>query len=186
MKTQTNKLPMSDFLALFFSRKVDNNLLIYSIIKDLNIYVRYFIYIVMPAILFVGLFFGSKFFLELNPFQLSSEAIFLLEYLMMAIIYVTYILAVLVIFYEPFFRDQRDLKELKDFENLKSDLRKEKKMQWWRLRNMTVWTRIIVYILFLFVTAPLYYISIFLTISFITLIVVNEIKIKKRIKELII
>lgn len=178
MNTETQQIRFTrlDHLALWFSRKIDNNLLIYTILKDLNVYIRYFIYIFLPASIFLSLIFLVKFFISLNPFDLNMIYLNMIDKGFIVVAFIAFLMNSLIIFYEPFYRDKRDLKELKLQEQEIKRLKKIRKAEFWRLRNMNLFFRFLIYVSVIFITLPVFYISPILNAIIITWIVMFEAK----------
>jgi len=173
---QLTKFTMLEKVALYFSKKIDSNLAIYNATKDLNIYVRYLFYIFISVAAPVSLYFLSSFILNLNTFELDNNLIDLIQSLFNVVCIFIFLLTSFVFSYEFLINKNINFQKLKEEEKEIEKLKKIRKDEFWRLRNLNLFFRVLIYVSVVFITLPLFYISPILNAMIIIAIVMFEAK----------
>src|SRR3989338_7638333 len=134
-----SNLNLAQKIALKWYQTFDTTGLIFGMLQQLNIYIRFAFYAGLPLFTLFALNYLSG-LLPLDKYGLNGLYIF--------ITYTTAIGASLVVLYESIFKlDVKSIIQEKKEE--KARIKKEK-LQWWRLRNMHIFTRVALYILIYF------------------------------------
>jgi hypothetical protein len=126
-------------IAIKWYQTFDTTGLIFSMLQQLNIYMRLAFYAGLPLFTLFALSYLSG-FLPLHKYGLTSLYNF--------ITYATAIGASIVVFYESIF--SLDIKAIIAQKKEEKQRIKREKLQFWRLRNMNIFVRILIYILIYF------------------------------------
>jgi len=169
-----NQITTAQKIAIFFQSKIDTNLALYLSIKDLNIYIRYLCYIFWSVTAPVAMYYLSRVVIDINTFELSINHLELLKSVFLVISICVFISCIIIFSYESVIKNNIDFTKLisEHKENIKK--KKTEKKQWWRLRNMNLFFRLVSYISIWFVIIQAYY---YLLIS---IIVNNNIGVEKK------
>ena len=136
-------------IAISWYQSIDATGFIYTVVKSLNKYIRYLIYVSFPiSLYFLLLFLGS--IIDLNSYY-DSNPLFanIANLLGWFTLYFSTFFASFIFTYETILNIDinKKIKEKKDLKTFK----KVNKLQWWRLRNMNRFTRILFYIILYFI-----------------------------------
>jgi len=167
------KLTVANILALYFSKKIDNNLAIYTAIKDLDKYFRYLFYIFLIISVPAAIFFISKILIDFNTFDLSNNIKILLQLFLNLTTIFVFLMTSLIVFYESIIINNLDFFELK---------KRQKEINQKRSPFIRLWLRLFLYFFLLMIVLSLTSSLISLIFPFIFMILFIlyiEIKIKK-------
>jgi L-asparagine transporter-like permease len=168
-----NKLTVASKLALCFSKKIDSNLALYIILKDLNKYFRYLFYFFLVISVPAAVFVISKVLIDFNTFDLSHDIKLLLQSFFNIITIFVFFVTSLIVFYESIIVNNLDFKQMK---------KNQKEINEKKSFFIKLWMRLLLYFLLLLIILSFtsnYYSLLFPFIFMIFFIIYIEYKIKK-------
>jgi len=166
---EKTKFKFTEILALFFRKNIDSNLAIYTMVKGLNKYVRYIFYIFLIFGSSFGFYYLSFFLLENNSLGLSENILKIFEILFIFSSIYIFMICSSVSFYESVVNT--DFKLLVEKQKEQNRMIKEQKAEKWRLRNMNIFLRFVIYFMIWFSILQFYYYGV---ISFLANSDINE------------
>lgn len=141
MGHQTKKLTLTQKIAITWLKNIDSNLLLFNTLKSINQGLRVFFYVGLVTFTSLAMMFIMS-FVDFSTFQFSNLLTLLVQIICYGVIIgislVFTIESVIKLDVAQIFQEQKDKKEYI----------KAQKLQFWRLRNMNLFVRILVYISF--------------------------------------
>jgi len=150
-----NKMNLLQVLSVsIFKKNIDNNLLLFKMSKLMGKKTRYSFYLFLIFTVTISFYSLSY----LYDFILQSYEIILIKELSVGLNYLGFTMLILEILLVSFIFGYEFL-TIEEIEKIEKNIAKKKnnKKQWWRLRNMNLYFRIVSYFIIWFTSIQIYY-----------------------------